>query len=194
MFKEVIAGVRSTVILWVLTAILYPAFFLLLGQTLLPGQANGSLITSAQGEVVGSALIGQSFSSATYFRSRPSAVAYSEGPEAQPTGTSGASNLAPGNPDLLARVEATAAELQQAGIPAVADLLYASGSGLDPHISPAAAAAQIEAVATARGLSPEAVAEQVAAHTQGRFWGLFGEPGVNVTTLNVALDRLQNPS
>lgn len=189
MVKEIIVAIRSMVALWLLAAVIYPAFFLLVGG-ILPYQANGSLITNAQGEVMGSALLGQNFTSAEYFRARPSAVAYSEGPDAQPTGLSSASNLAPGNPDLLARITAIAAELQQAGIAPTADLLYMSGSGLDPHISPAAAIAQINTVAAARGLDPAQVIELVSAHTQGRFLGIFGEAGVNVTTLNVALDGL----
>lgn len=190
MVNEFITGIRATAVLWLMTAIIYPAFFLLIGQTILPYQANGSLITNMQGQVVGSALIGQTFTSAEYFRARPSAIAYSEGEDAQPTGLSGASNLAPSNPDLLTRVEETAAELQQAGITPTADLVYASGSGLDPHISSAAAAAQVQTVATARGLDPSQVTQLIAEHTQGRFLGLFGEQGVNVTTLNVALDSL----
>lgn len=190
MIREITAGIRSTVVLWLLTAIIYPVFFLLVGQGIFPYQANGSLITDAQNRVVGSALIGQTFTSATYFRDRPSTAAYSEGTDNQPTGTSGASNLAPSNPDLLTRIEATAKELQQAGITPTADLLYSSGSGLDPHISPAAAAAQVNSVAAARKLDPAQVTELIAENTQGRFLGIFGDPGVNVTTLNIALDNL----
>lgn len=190
MIKEITAGIRSTVVLWLLTAIIYPVFFLLIGQVIFPYQANGSLITDAQNRVVGSTLIGQTFTSATYFRDRPSTVNYSEGRDTQTTGTSGASNLAPSNPDLLTRIESTAKELQQAGITPTADLLYASGSGLDPHISPAAAAAQVNSVAAARKIDPAQVTELIAENTQGRFLGIFGDPGVNVTTLNIALDNL----
>ena len=191
MFKEILTGIRSTAILWLLTAIIYPVFFLLVGQVIFPSQANGSLITNAQGQIVGSALIGQTFEGATYFRSRPSVVAYSEAEDVRTTGTSGASNLAPSNPKLLGRIKITATVLQQAGIAPAADLLYASGSGLDPHISPAAAAAQVEAVAAARGTDTKAVTRLVQEHTQGRFLGIFGEPGVNITTLNVALDEME---
>lgn len=190
MVKELITGIRAVAVLWLFTAILYPAFFLLVGQTILPYQANGSLITNTQGTVVGSALIGQTFTSANYFRDRPSAIAYSEGEDAQPTGISGASNLAPSNPELLTRIQSTAEELQQAGITPTADLLYTSGSGLDPHISPESAAAQVNSVATARSLTVSQVSDLIAQHTQGRFLGLFGEPGVNVTALNMALDNL----
>lgn len=190
MVKEIVTGIRSTAVLWLLTAIVYPVFFLLVGQGIFPYQANGSLITDAQNRVVGSALIGQTFTSATYFRDRPSTINYSEGSDAQTTGTSGASNLAPSNPNLLTRVKATANELRQAGITPTADLLYTSGSGLDPHISPAAAAAQVNSVAAARNLAPAQVTQLIAENTQGRFLGLFGDPGVNVTTLNIALDNL----
>ncbi|MGB3300602.1 MAG: K(+)-transporting ATPase subunit C [Phormidesmis sp.] len=190
MVKEIVTGIRSTAVLWLLTAIVYPAFMLLVGQGIFPYQANGSLITNAQNQVVGSALMGQSFTAANYFRSRPSVASYSEGADAQPTGISGASNLAPSNPELIDRVDSTAADLQQANIPLTADLLYASGSGLDPHISPAAAAAQANAVAIARNLTAEQVSQLIADNTQGRFLGLFGEPGVNVTMLNIALDNL----
>lgn len=190
MVKEFITGIRAVAVLWLFTAIIYPAFFLLVGQIILPYQANGSLITNTQGTVVGSALIGQTFTSTNYFQTRPSTATYSEGEAAQSTGISGASNLAPSNPELLTRIKATAEELQQAGITPTADLLYASGSGLDPHISLEAAAAQVDSVAAARGLDAAQVSELIAQHTQGRSLGLFGEPGVNVTTLNMALDAL----
>ena len=190
MIKEIFTGIRAAAVLWLLTAIIYPAFLLLIGQGIFPYQANGSLITDAQDQVVGSALLGQTFSDATYFRSRSSVVDYSEGEDTRTTGTSSASNLAPSNPELIERIEATAAELQQAGIEPTADLLYASASGLDPHIAPATAAAQVEAVAAARGISAEEITRLIDENTQGRFLGLFGEPGVNVTTLNVALDLL----
>ena len=186
--RDLLTAIRSTAILWVIGAVLYPAFFLIVGQVILPNQANGSLVTNEQGQVVGSRLIGQTFTSANYFRSRPSVVTYSEGDDAQPAGTSSASNLAPSNPELLARIEATASELAAANIPLTADLLYASASGLDPHISPAAAAAQVDSVAAARSLDSATVEQLIAEHTQGRFLGIFGEPGVNVTTLNIALD------
>lgn len=138
---ETITAIRATIVLWLLTALIYPFFLIAIGQIALPYQANGSLITNERGQVVGSALIGQPFTSDRFFRSRPSTTNYSTGEDAAPTGVSGASNLAPNNPELLERVEATTAELQQAGIEPTEDLVYASGSSLDPHISPEAARA-----------------------------------------------------
>lgn len=187
--RDLILSLRSVVALWLLTALIYPLLLLVIGQGLLPGQANGSLLTDAQGQVVGSALIGQTFSRDDYFWSRPSAVAYSEGAEV-PTGVSGASNLAPSNPDLLTRVETEAVRLQAAAVPLTADLLYSSGSGLDPHLSPAAVQGQVARVAAARGLSPAVIQQLVDSHIEGRFLGLFGEPKVNLLRLNLALDQL----
>ena len=188
--NETITAIRATLVLWLLTALIYPFFLIAIGQVAFPYQANGSLITNQQGQVVGSALIGQPFSSDRYFISRPSTTNYSTGEDAAPTGVSGASNLAPYNPDLLSRVEATTAELQQAGIEPTGDLVYASGSSLDPHISPEAARAQIQKVAQARGLDTNQVEILMTKNTEGRFLGIFGEPGVNVLKLNLALDNL----
>ena len=212
MVRDMIAGVRTTLVLWVLTALIYPLLMLLVGQVIFPYQVNGSLIKNAQGKVVGSALIGQPFSSDKYFSSRPSTTNYSsftaqeyapKKPDntAQRTGTSGASNLAPSNtqkllkvnrkhndPDLLKRVNETVGQLKQAGIQPTADLVYTSGSSLDPHISVEAAKAQIQRVASVRGLNPNQVEILVSKYTDGRFLGIFGEPGVNVLKLNLALD------
>ncbi|MGL5082068.1 MAG: K(+)-transporting ATPase subunit C [Microcoleaceae cyanobacterium] len=193
MLRELIVGFRSTLALWVLTALVYPFFMIFLGQVMFSNQANGSLITNSQGQIVGSALIGQTFTSPQYFRSRPSAVNYSEGADAQPTGLSGASNLAPNNPALLERVQETVAKLKQAGIQPQADLVYSSGSGLDPHISPEAAQAQIQRIATTRSLDPNQLELLIVKNTERRFLGIFGEPGVNVLKLNLAVDALQNP-
>lgn len=187
---ETLTAIRATIVLWILTALIYPFLLIAIGQVVFPYQANGSLITNEQGEVIGSALIGQPFASDRYFISRPSTTNYSTGEDAAPTGVSGASNLAPGNPDLISRVEATTAELQQAGIEPVGDLVYASGSSLDPHISPEAARAQIPKVSQARGLDTNQVEILITKNTDGRFLGIFGEPGVNVLELNLALDNL----
>ena len=187
--NETITAIRATIVLWILTALIYPFLLIAIGQVAFPYQANGSLISNQQGQVVGSALIGQPIESDRYFISRPSTTNYSTGEDAAPTGVSGASNLAPYNPDLLSRVEATTAELQQAGIEPVGDLVYASGSSLDPHISPEAARAQIEKVAQARGLDTNQVEILITKNTEGRFLGIFGEPGVNVLKLNLALDN-----
>lgn len=185
--NETITAIRATIVLWLLTALIYPFFLIAIGQVVFPYQANGSLITNER-QVVGSALIGQPFSGDRYFRSRPSTTNYSTSEDAAPTGVSGASNLAPYNPELLERVEATTVELQQAGIKPVGDLVYASGSSLDPHISPEAARAQIQRVAQTRGLDTNQVEILMNKNTDGRFLGIFGEPGVNVLKLNLALD------
>jgi K+-transporting ATPase ATPase C chain len=172
---------------------LYPLLILIIGFAF-PYQANGSLVTNSQGQVIGSALIGQPFSSDRYFLSRPSTTKYSTGEDAAPTGVSGASNLAPSNPDLIKRIKEEATRLQQAGVEPTADLVYTSGSSLDPHISSEAAQAQVERVAKARGLSPDELKTLIAQNTDGRFLGIFGEPGVNVLKLNLALDALKPAS
>lgn len=190
MIRDFVTSIRSVALLWILTALIYPAVILGIGQVAFPYQANGSLITNPEGQVVGSALIGQSFTSDNYFWSRPSAVNYSQGDDAAPTGVSGASNLAPDHRDLLDRIQQEAQRLQTENVEPIADLLYTSGSGLDPHISLAAAQAQINRVAQARSLSPEQLQTLISQHTHSRFLGIFGEPGVNVLALNVALDTL----
>jgi len=189
MMRDLVISLRSTMVLWVLTAALYPLLILGIGQGFFPYQANGSLLTNAQGQVVGSALIGQRFQGDGYFWGRPSTVNYSEGEEAAPTGISGASNLAPSNPDLRQRIEAEIQRLKAAGVTPPGDLVYSSGSGLDPQISVAAAQAQIQRIAKVRGVTPEVLATLIAQHTEHRFLGIFGEPGVNVLKLNLALDQ-----
>ena len=189
--REVSRAIRLTLVLWVLTAVIYPFLMVGLGQVLFPFQANGSLVQNLQGQPVGSALIGQVFTSERYFQSRPSTVDYSQGEKAGKTGISGASNLAPSNPDLLKRIQAQATQLQQFGIQPIADLVYTSGSGLDPHITLEAAQTQLDRVAEARNLSSDEIVPLINKHTQGRFLGIFGEPGVNVLNLNRELDVLQ---
>lgn len=194
--KELGKAIRVTIVLWVLVALLYPLTVFALGQVAFPDQANGSLLTNNQGETIGSALIGQPFHNDRYFWSRPSAIAYSTANPGSDTagllktGISGASNLAPSNPALKERIQSDRAILEQAGISPIADLLYTSGSGLDPHISPAAAQAQIDRIAQARNLDEAEVASLIQTYTEGRFLRLFGEPGVNVLRLNLALDAL----
>ncbi len=195
--RDTIRAIRMTLVLWVLTAVIYPLVIWRVGQTFFPYQANGSLVQNLQGQVVGSALIGQPFSSEQYFWSRPSTVDYStaapknELNNVLKTGVSGASNLAPSNPDLLKQVQARADKLQKAGIQPSADLVYTSGSGLDPHITEEAAYAQLSRVARVRGLSTDQVSALIAKHTDGRFLGIFGEPGVNVLNLNRDIDVVQ---
>ena len=190
MIRDITTSIRTTVVLWLLTALVYPFLILMIGQGIFPTQANGSLIMNDQGQIIGSTLIGQSFSSDEYFWSRPSAIDYSQGEAAAPTGISGASNLAPSNPDLLARIQSETDRLGTARIQPTADLLYASGSGLDPHISPSSAQAQIDRIAAIRNLSPDDLQTLIEQHTAGRFLGIFGEPAVNTVTLNLALDQL----
>ena len=207
--REASRAVRSTLVLWVLTALIYPLVMVAFGQLVFPFQANGSIITNAQGQPVGSALIGQPFTSDRYFNSRPSTTSYSTAdPKADEakvlqTGVSGASNLAPSNPALLDRIkgvsdpdpekaiEGDIPRLQKAGVKPTADLVYTSGSSLDPHITPEGARAQIDRVATARGLQPNQIEDLINQNTDGRFLGIFGEPGVNVLKLNLALDALK---
>ena len=197
--REAGRAIRSTLVLWVLTALIYPLVMVAFGQIAFPFQANGSILTNAQGQPVGSALIGQPFTSDRYFNSRPSTTNYStanptnDAAGVLKTGVSGASNLAPSNPDLLQRVQETTTQLRQVGIQPTADLIYTSGSSLDPHITPEAARAQITRIAGARGLQPNPLELLIVQNTERRFFGIFGEPGVNVLKLNLALDAL-NPA
>jgi K+-transporting ATPase ATPase C chain len=199
--REAGRAVRFTLLLWLLVAILYPLIMIAFGQIVLPFQANGSLLKNSQGQVVGSALIGQPFTSERYFNSRPSTTNYSTAnPKDEKTaailttGVSGASNLAPSNPDLLKRIREDVGKFKQAGIQPTADLVYTSGSSLDPHITPEAARTQIERVAKRRGVNPKDLERLIAENTDGRFLGIFGEPGVNVLKLNLALDGLKPAS
>ncbi|WP_445368632.1 potassium-transporting ATPase subunit KdpC [Methylomonas sp. BW4-1] len=175
-------------LLTILTGVIYPALITLLAQSVYPTQANGSLIQDAQGQAVGSTLIGQSFSQARYFWGRPSATA----PYPYNAAASGGSNLGPTNPALSDAVKLRIQALQQldpdnsALVPV--DLVTASASGLDPHISIAAAHYQIKRVAKARKLPESVVRDLVESHSEPRQWRVFGEPRVNVLGLNLALD------
>jgi K+-transporting ATPase ATPase C chain len=168
------------------------------GQLVFPFQANGSLLKNDQGQVIGSALIGQPFQSERYFNSRPSTTNYSTAIPTKDatgilqTGVSGASNLAPSSPDLLNRIQATTAALKKANIQPTADLVYTSGSSLDPHITIPAAKAQIPRIAAARSLPTNQLEILITKNIDNRFLGIFGEPGVNVLRLNLALDALRS--
>ena len=189
--REIFRAIRVTLVLWLLTAIIYPLLILGVGQGLLPAQANGSIMPNINGEPIGSALIGQVFTSEQYFHGRPSTVRYSQGKKAKPTGISGASNLAPSNPELLKRIVEQANQFQEESIQPTADLIYTSGSGLDPHISLKTARQQLERVARARNLKEDEILPLINKYTDGRFLWIFGEPGVNILRLNYALDLLE---
>ncbi len=170
----------------VITGVVYPLVVTGIAQVIFPFQANGSLIVK-DGKVLGSALIGQPFDDPKYFWSRPSATS----PFGYNAAASSGSNLSP-NADLVKAVQGRVDALRAADpgntAPVPVDLVTASGSGLDPHISPAAVLYQVSRVARERKFSPDTVRTLVDRHTEGRFWGLLGEPRVNVLALNLALD------
>ena len=174
-------------LLTLLTGIVYPAIIGAIGALAFPGKARGSIV-ERDGKAVGSELLGQPFSAPGYFWSRPSAT----GPHAYNGAASSGSNLGPMNPALVEAVAARIAALRAADpgndAPVPVDLVTASGSGLDPHISPAAAEYQLSRVARERGMPVERVRELIAGATRGRTFGIFGEPRVNVLELNLALD------
>jgi K+-transporting ATPase ATPase C chain len=186
--KQLIIAVKATLVLTLLTGIAYPLLVTGLTKVLFRRQADGSLI-EANGKTVGSELIGQRFTRPEYFHGRPSAA----GNDGYDGLSSGGPNLGPTNQQLAKGVgddlNKFRAENPTFHGPAPADLITASGSGLDPDISPASAEAQVGRVAAARGLGVDAVRALVAANTQGRQFGILGEPRVNVLKLNLALDR-----
>jgi len=184
------AATMMLLLLTGLTGVIYPLIVTGIAQLVFPHQANGGLIMK-DGKPVGSALIGQPFDDPKYFWGRPSATS----PFPYNAGASSGSNLGPTNPDLLKAVAVRAEMLKKAdpgkAAPVPVDLVTASGSGLDPQITPAAALYQIPRVAKARGVAEDRLRQLVAEHTQDRQFGILGEPGVNVLTLNLALDSLK---
>ena len=186
--KQLWPAVAMTVVLMIITGGIYPGVVTVLAQLLFPNQANGSLISTADGQVTGSTLIGQGFSRPEYFHPRPSAA----GNGYDDTASSG-TNKGPTDRKLADTLVALAIDSAIAEDGAVrgkvpSDMVTSSGSGLDPDISPANAAQQVARVARARGVSESAVRALVAGHTTARQFGFFGEPRVNVLLLNIALD------
>ena len=184
MKKHFITSILMTVVTTVLLGIVYPFVVTGIAQLIFPNQANGSLIT-ANGKILGSRLIGQPFSSPGYFRSRPSAAG--AGYDAR---NSGGSNLGPTNKTLVDRMAGGVqkAQSENPGAPVPMDLVTTSASGLDPHISPEAAAFQVPRIARERNMGENDVSALIANHTQGRQLGFLGEPRVNVLELNLDLD------
>ena len=177
--KDLITSVLMILVFTVSLGVLYPLAVWGVGQAIFPHQANGSLIKNANGETIGSELIGQNFTSAGYFHSRPSAAG-----NGYDAGASSGSNLGPTSQKLIDRVKTDAETLQaeNPNVPIPADLVTTSASGLDPHISPAAAEFQIPRVAKERNVSESDLRQTVAKFTEGRQFGIFGEPRVNVLT------------
>jgi K+-transporting ATPase ATPase C chain len=183
MKKNLVTAILMTIATTVLLGIIYPLVVTGIAQVLFPKKANGQLI-EANGKVIGSRIIAQAFTAPGYFHPRPSAVNY------DPTGSNG-SQLGPTNQKLLDRVNGDTATLraENPGVPVPVDLVTASASGLDPEITPAAAAFQMSRVARARGITQDQVRELVSKHTEDRQWGFLGEARVNVLELNLELDK-----
>lgn len=186
--KQLIIAIKVTLLTALLVGVAYPLLITGLSKAIFPHQAAGSLIQS-NGKVVGSGLIGQAFTRPEYFHGRPSAAGDKGGYDGL---SSGPSNLGPTNQKLIDRVRDDVKKFHDENPtyqgPVPADMVTASGSGLDPDITPASADAQVDRVAAARHMSPDAVRKLVAANTEGRQFGLLGEPRVNVLKLNLALD------
>jgi K+-transporting ATPase ATPase C chain len=190
--KNLITAILVTIVTTILFGLVYPLVVTGLAQVIFPDKANGQLIKRSDGAVVGSRIIGQPFVGPGYFHSRPSAA----GAAGYDAGASSASNLGPTSQKLMERVKADVERVQaeNPGKPVPVDLVTASASGLDPHISPAAAEFQLPRIARERNLSEAEVRRAVAAHTEGRTFGFLGEPRVNLLELNLDLDTLKPAS
>jgi K+-transporting ATPase ATPase C chain len=188
MWQQILPGLRIKIFMTIVVGVIYPLAITGVCQLVFPHRANGSLVT-AGGKVIGSELIGQNFTKPEYFQPRPSAAG-SEGYDAT---ASGGSNYGPTNQKLVERVKASVEKFRKENPdytgPLPADLVTASASGLDPHISPDSARAQAARVAKARGLTDAQVTELIARFTEGPDLGVLGEPRVNVLKLNLALDQ-----
>jgi K+-transporting ATPase ATPase C chain len=185
MKKNLITAVLMTIATTILLGIIYPLVVTGVAQVVFPRQANGQLIQKA-GNLVGSSIIGQGFSSPPYFHSRPSAAG-----NGYDAANSNGSQLGPTNQKLIDRVKAdvSTAQAENPGTAVPIDLVTASGSGVDPHITPASAGFQLSSVAKERGTTVDRIAVLVAKHTEGRQLGILGEPRVNVLELNLDLDQ-----
>src|SRR4029077_7825452 len=182
-------AIRTTIVTIVLTGLLYPIVMTGLAQVIFPWRANGSLVTDEKGQVVGSELIAQGFTNPAYFQPRPSAA----GEKGYDATSSGGSNLGPTSKKLQDRInddlKRLKAENPEATGPVPAELVTASASGLDPHLSPEAMLWQVPRIAKARSIATERVKAVVDANVEGRTFGILGEPRVNVLLVNLALDR-----
>jgi K+-transporting ATPase ATPase C chain len=197
MLSSLRPAIMMIILMTIVTGLAYPLAMTGIAELVFPYQAQGSLIVK-NGKVIGSELIGQNFTSDKYFHPRPSATTDTDPNDSTKTipapynaANSGGSNLAPTAKALVDRVKADVDKLkaENPGAPIPADLVTTSGSGLDPHISPAAAQFQVPRIAKARNLPEATVSALVAAHTEGALFGLLGEPRVNVLELNLALDQ-----